>query len=161
MRLNSDELYQVLDQQESIMEELLELAHMLTPALSDDDLDRIIDITGQQEDKGREMALLEQKRRQILGDYAGKTDTGIDHLRDLFEHIAPAASERLSAKAQAMRKTHRDLQEAQEQNHLLLKRGIAYTNKILTLLNSRQQHVYGRTGNIEKPLVSTRLDKNI
>ena len=161
MKLNCDELYQILDQQENILRELLQLAHRLTPALLDDDLDRITFITGRQESKGRQMALLEQQRRQILGDYAQKKGIKIDHLQDLFAYIEPAERNRLTEKARVIKKTHHDLQENQERNHLLLKKGIAYTNKILTLLNRRPQHVYGRTGNIEKPLMYARLDKNI
>jgi flagellar biosynthesis/type III secretory pathway chaperone len=161
MVLDIAEMLKVLEEQKNTLEELIDIADELSPALINDDIKAIVMITGRQEEKGRQMALMEQKRRKLLEEYSLKTGLEIDYLDDLFCQISIDEQEKLERLAFEIRKNHQQLQEAQEHNSLLLKQSLVYVNRILAFLHSRNPGIYSKSGKVNRAVRIGNIDKSI
>jgi len=161
MKLDVNELLEILDGQKDVMEELIELAEKLSQALINDDLDEIVQITGRQEDKGRQMALMEQKRRSLLEEYSRESGMEINYLNDLSDQIKSDEQEKLQKIADEIKETHQKLKEVQERNCLLLKQSMVYVNRILMFFHSRKPGTYSKSGNIKRVIGKGNIDKSI
>lgn len=161
MKIAVNDLIDVLKQQKNIIEELIELSEEQLQVLKDDDVKKLSDITVLQEENGRELALLEKKRREIITVYSKKIDEDIKALNELFEYININDKITLQNLADEIKEKNEKLKQNNETNRLLLKQGLSYTNKILSCFNKNENKVYGKTGNIKNKNTARSLNKSV
>jgi flagellar biosynthesis/type III secretory pathway chaperone len=160
LALQVNDLIQVLQGQESVIAELLSLADEQLQVLKNDDIEKLSEITVQQEEKGRRLALLEKKRCEILAAYSQEVGKEIHHLSELFNHIDSEDKDALQKLAFEIKEKHEKLAETHELNRVLLKQGLLYANRILSCFNP-EKSVYGKTGNMQKTSSSGIIDKSV
>jgi flagellar biosynthesis/type III secretory pathway chaperone len=161
LKIAVNDLIDVLKQQKNIIEELIELSEEQLQVLKDDDVKKLSDITVLQEENGRELALLEKKRREIITVYSKKIDEDIKALNELFEYININDKITLQNLADEIKEKNEKLKQNNETNRLLLKQGLSYTNKILSCFNKNENKVYGKTGNIKNKNTARSLNKSV
>jgi flagellar biosynthesis/type III secretory pathway chaperone len=150
MGLDISRLVKMLEKQNSLIEELRDLASELLQALKLDDLNKIIYITGHQEYIGRQLAVLEQQRRMILEKYSQEHGIEIKNFRDLLLHTGSDNFAEIQKSRDEIIDGCQKLREEQGLNALLLKQGLSYTEKMLGVLNGKNSSLYGKTGNIKR-----------
>lgn len=147
--LDIAELLSILARQKETIEILKKLATQETEALKNDDFDKITEITAQQEKYGREMAILEKNRRNVIAYYSRKTGQELIHLNDVFPYIEERERIRLKEIAFEIQFAYKELQEIHELNKLLLKQGLAFSKRVLSLLTGEDAGTYGKKGSID------------
>ena len=160
MTLEVTALIEVMKEQESIFAEFLSLADEQLQVLKSDDLEKLVQITARQEEKGRTMALLEKKRREILADYSQEIGTEFTHLSELFAHINNTEQVVLQKLASEIKEKHRQLEETTNLNRVLLQQGLSYANRVLGCFNT-EKSVYGKTGNIRETDSNRIINKSV
>ncbi len=161
MKLIVNDLTDVLKKQKNTIEKLLELSEDQLQALKADDIEKLSEITAMQEENGRKLALLEKKRRDIITVYSKKTGENIKTLNKLFKYIDDKDKTAVQKLADEIKEKHEILKQNNELNRILLKQGIAYTNKILSCFSKNENKVYGKKGEVENKNIARSLNKSV
>ncbi len=143
------------------MEELLSLAEQQLQALRQDDLEQIISISSHQENAGRKMAVLEQRRRAVLEEYSQKLGTTVLHISQLEFYTSSEEFAAIQTVRNQIISNWQKLQEEHELNSLLLKQGLIYTARVLGVLNTGKSGVYGKSGDLRQEGSIGFLDTNV
>jgi flagellar biosynthesis/type III secretory pathway chaperone len=138
----------ILDKQNSLIEELRNLASEQLQALKHDDLNKIINITSHQEYVGRQLAVLEQQRQVIMDKFGQEHGIEIDNFRDLEPHTSSEEFSEIQKSRDKIINGCQKLKEEHGLNALLLKQGLKYAEGILRVFNSKKSLVYGKSGDI-------------
>jgi len=161
VELDVVQLAKILDKQNSLIEELRELAGEQLQALKQDDLTRIINITSHQEYIGRQLAVLEQQRRITLEKFSREHGIDIKHFSDLVTHSSKDDFAQIQKSRDKIINGCQKLKEEQGLNALLLKQGLKYAERILGAFESKRSFVYGKTGDIKKSGNIRMVDANV
>lgn len=160
--IGTRDLIEVLKEQRETIRELLELADRQFIALKQNDLDELSSITALLEFKGRKLALLEKRRREIMIDYTQKLGTEITYLSELLPWVGAYEKEELQSLSFEIKNLHQKLDEIQQLNHLLLKQGLAYAERVLSIFPKQETEVYGKSGNLQRlSTISGMLNKSV
>ena len=150
MELDVSTLLKILNKQNSLIEELRDLANEQLQALKWDDLNKIIKITSHQEYIGRQLAVLEQQRLMILKKFSQEHGIEIEHFSDLPMHTSSNDFAEIQKSRDEIINGSQKLKEEQGMNALLLKQGLKYAERMLGILNSKKTSTYGQTGNMKR-----------
>lgn len=154
-------LGKILDKQNSLIEELRELANEQLQALKQDDINKIINITSHQEYIGRQMAVLEQQRQTIVGKFSLEHGVEIKHFSDLLPHTGREDYAKVQKIRDKIVNECQKLKKENELNSLLLKQGLKYADKILKILNGANSTVYGKSGDMCSVSNRAIIDTNV
>ena len=161
MELDVSRLVKILDKQNSLVEELRDLANEQLQALKRDDLNKIINITCQQEYIGRQLAVSEQQRLMILEKFSQKHGIDIKHFSDLLPYTNSDDFTEMRKSRDEIIDRCQKLKKEQGLNALLLKQGLKYAEKTLSILNVKNTLVYGKSGDVQRRSSKCILDTNI
>jgi len=158
-----DELIEILTKQNQIIITLKELANKQFQALQHEDVVLVSSITGEQELKGRELALLEKQRIELLNSgfqINGKEHIGAD-ITEISELLGFEQKKAWEELIKEIKKNHHELTEIHRMNMSLLKQGLKYSEKMLYFLNKTSINTYGSSGLIQHMGSESNLDRNI
>lgn len=161
MELDVTALIKILNDQKSLILELLDLAGEQLRALKHDDLDEIKNITSQQEYIGRQVAVLEQKRSLIIEGYSQKIGVEIKHFNELRLYTSSDDFTEVQMIRDEIIDSSQKLKRENELNSLLLKQGLKYTETMLRVLNPKSSSVYGKSGDVHRAGSQGIIDTNI
>jgi|GEM_PF-1537334 len=161
MELDVSKLIIILDKQNSLIEELRDLANEQLQALKQDDVDKIFLITGQQDYTMREMAVLENERVIIMNELSSKTGVEIKNFSELFPFIGSDDSQTIQEIRDKILNSSQKIKTENELNTLLIKQSLKYTKKILGILNVNNGSFYGKSGDLQRRNSKGILDINI
>jgi flagellar biosynthesis/type III secretory pathway chaperone len=161
MELEVSGLLKILNQQNSLIEELCGLADEQLQALKLDDLDKIKSITSHQEYIGRQMAVLEERRRLIIKEYARTIGIEIKHFSELQLYTTSGDWDEIQKIRNEIIDRSQKLKEDNELNSLLLKQGLKYAEIMLGVLNPNKSLVYGKSGDVHRAGSQGIVDTNV
>jgi flagellar biosynthesis/type III secretory pathway chaperone len=161
VELDVSELKNTMSRQKGLIEELCALANKQLQALKQDDLDELRNIISHQEYIGRQLAVLEQKRMMILEQYSQDVGIEIKHFSELQRYTNSDDFETLQIIRDEIIDRSQKLKKDNELNSLLLKQGLDYTGKMLSVLNGKRSFVYGKLGNVQQKSSKSILDTNV
>lgn len=161
MMLEVNGLIKILNQQSSLIAELKNLANEQLQALKQDDLEKIIAITGQQEYIGRQLAGLEEQRRQIIDDYSGINGIEVEGLSDLQPYIKNRDWNEIQIYREEITHNSQAIKQTNELNTLLLKQGLKYADKMLNLLQPQKPRIYSKSGGLNTGSGQAIVDTNV
>jgi flagellar biosynthesis/type III secretory pathway chaperone len=161
MELEVSGLLKILNQQNSLIEELCGLADEQLQALKRDDLDKIKSITSHQEYIRRQMAVLEERRRLIIEEYSRTIGVEIKHFSELMLYTSSDDLDEIQRIRDEIIDRCQKLKEENELNALLLKQGLKYTEKLLGVLNPNKSFVYGKSGDVHRAGSQGIVDTNV
>lgn len=150
MKLDISDLLRNLGRQRELINELLELAGEQSEALKLNELNKIIFITGRQEYIGKQLDVLEQKRRMFLKNYSQILGIEIKHFSQIQTYTSNSEFTEIQMLRDQIINACEKLKRKNELNSLLLKQGLTYTEKMLAVLNSKNTPIYGKSGDIQR-----------
>ncbi|NLV22465.1 MAG: flagellar protein FlgN [Syntrophomonadaceae bacterium] len=161
MMLEVSGLIKILNQQSGLIAELKNLTNEQLQALKQDELEKITAITGQQEYIGRQLAGLEEQRRQLIDDYSGVIGMAVEGLSDLQPYIKNSDWKEIQIYRDEITHNSQAIKQTNELNTLLLKQGLKYAEKMLNLLQPQKPRIYGKSGDINSGGGQTIVDTNV
>jgi flagellar biosynthesis/type III secretory pathway chaperone len=161
MALELSSLKEVLNKQNSLIEELRALTSEQLQALKQDDLNKITYITSHQEYIGRQLAVSELQRRMILEEYSQEHGIEIKHFSELQLHIDSDNFAQIQKSRDDIINNCQNLKEEQGVNALLLNQGMRFTERVMGVINSKKTFVYGKTGDIKRSGNKGIIDANV
>ncbi len=161
MDLEVSSLLMIMNKQNSLIEELRDLASEQLQALKRDDLNKIIYITSHQEYIGRQLAVSEQQRRMILEEYSQEYGIEIKHFSELQLHTDSDKFAKIQKSRDEIIDKCQKLKDEQGLNDLLLKQSMRFTERVLGVLNVKKTLVYGKTGDIKNTGNRGVIDANV
>lgn len=150
MELDVNVLIKILSEQKSLLAELSDLATEQLQALKHDDLDKIKNITCQQEYIGIKLAALEQKRSSVMVKYSAKIGMEIEHFSELQMYISSEDFAEVKMIRDDIIDSSKKIKRENELNSLLLKQGLKYAEKMLGVLSPNKSYVYGKSGDVRR-----------
>ncbi|MGI6452749.1 MAG: flagellar protein FlgN [Syntrophomonadaceae bacterium] len=157
MQRNTKQLLELLEQQKIIFDDLIALAQEQIEALKTNDLPELSRITSRQEEKGRQMAILERRKNEILLSYSET----VYNLQDLLQFMFPEERCRVETVLRELQDLHKKWKRSHQLNMLLLRQGLKHTEKILSFIGSSENNTYSSGGKMQKKLTQVFINQNI
>lgn len=161
MTLEAGRLIDTLRQQSSLVAELKNLTQQQLQALKQDELKQIAVLTEQQEFVSRQLAELEEQRRQIIAGYTeviGIQPEGISELQTYIDHHD---WQQIQTYRDEITQNSQAIQQTNQLNTLLLKQGLKYAEKMLNLLQAQKPRIYGKSGGLNSGGGQALVDTNV
>lgn len=155
------ELTTCLTNQDNLIQQLITTAQNQVSALEVDDISELNNTSAKQEQLGRELALQEKRRRELV--HKLETLTGKDKLKmtDIIKLAPSEEQQNLQKLTDNLIKNQIKLQEAHELSRLLLQQSFQYVQKLMDSLDPNRQKIYGSTGQVESIETTNALNRSI
>ena len=138
-----EELLEVLGEEEKQYQELIELADVKSQAIIKADIDKLSEVTTQEQNAASTLLNLSNKRARVLDDMA--TVLGKDPAKMTINKMIgylenqPEEQKKLSERRDRLLEVGTQMQRLNQQNETLLKQALEMVEFDLTLLRSRRQ----------------------
>ncbi|MBS3969664.1 MAG: flagellar protein FlgN [Clostridia bacterium] len=161
--LNSriQEIIECLKEQNKLVLELVEIGEKQVEALEIDDIQNINDINVMQEKLGKNLALQEKKRRELVYEVGSILNKNEIKMSDIISTLPEKDKKELQALSDSIMENHQKLEEIHDLSRLLLKQSLKYVQKIMDCIEPQSPKTYGASGQIERSQVPNSLNKSI
>lgn len=139
-----------LQKQNQLIKELIQINSSQIEALQKDDIETINYTASEQERLGRELALEERKRREIVFKLGRQYNNENIKMSDIYKLVSDSEARVLRDLSNKIIANHTKLQELNETAKLLLKQSMHYVQKILNILDPSSNKTYSSNGRIER-----------
>ncbi len=128
-----------LETQNNLMRELMEVGQRQLEAIKDDDLPKINVANKEQENLGRQLALMEKKRRELTFQFSKEYGKEEAKLADIMQAATPEQKQILKQLSEQIICNQSKLGEINELTSLLLRQSLHYIQRLLGSISPDEQ----------------------